>query len=114
MTLMTLFLPIHWAAHGTVATLITFCLPITWETHGTPAARAKGKVTLEKMTIWQPIATAPTDGTQVWLAEPYPGGFHQHAGSCRDGNWYMHDQQTGSSWEVKPTHWYPLPAEPLK
>lgn len=62
---------------------------------------------------WQPISTAPKDGSDVllfwgdsdldisvgrWIA---PKGFIEHW--CKGGNWTPGDD---------PTHWMPLPAAP--
>ena len=54
---------------------------------------------------WQPIATAPKDGTFVLLATP--------KGRIADGNY----QQRYGVWSwpyvvVNPTHWMPLPPAP--
>lgn len=73
---------------------------------------------------WQPIETAPKDGTLVLLFRPSahewgrvaPGKWHanEHAASPRpfwDG-WLKIGAR--SEWrEWQPTHWMPLPAPPL-
>lgn len=68
---------------------------------------------------WQPIETAPKDGTRVLLIG--------HRGAEADiGNWSMHgryDRSTkryGICWGcagiayVNPTHWMPLPPPPVQ
>lgn len=77
-------------------------------------------------TEWQPIETAPKDGTEVLMAVKLRGGIPgkmlvghwQPAGCCiedhppiNDG-WYFWN---GHMFDVasKPTHWMPLPPLPL-
>lgn len=68
---------------------------------------------------WQPMDTAPKDGTPVWLVEDGPpSGLlvpHQIAG------WWRVDKRyaAGGCWEavdrnlvILPTHWQPLPLPP--
>lgn len=63
---------------------------------------------------WQPIATAPRDGTWVWLRAPWPydglqwqthmGSFGQHS----DGDppeWRMHSKDIGWCRQNRPTEW---------
>ncbi len=60
--------------------------------------------------MWQPIETAPKDGTIVLLAGEfdYPGDWRIKIGywSACDDDWYL----CWASW--KPTHWMPLPDAP--
>ena len=70
-------------------------------------------VTVEGKTFvrrdWQPIDTAPKDGTEVLLLVPRrPGRTQVCQGSNITGN------QWWSSWVgvVRPTHWMPLPDAP--
>jgi len=63
---------------------------------------------------WQPIETAPKDGTDVLLAgtgtyDVTVGSFYKatKGPSVCDG-WYYQD---GSS-RIEPTHWMPLPPPP--
>ena len=58
---------------------------------------------------WQPIATAPKDGTEVLLISAFQ---HAHSiylvSSWEDGAWCMPDHL----WRMQPTHWMPLPSPP--
>lgn len=66
------------------------------------------------MTDWQPIETAPKDGTSVLF-------YLRHGGFCF-GGWQEWEDSTGksmSAWQdngegftLDPTHWMPLPAPP--
>ena len=75
------------------------------------------------ITIWQPIETAPKDGTEVLLA--YPKGYvligrYVDKVQMEFGKVIREDQywETGRMWipsfgpEPQPTHWMPLPAAP--
>lgn len=60
--------------------------------------------------LWQPIETAPADGTRVLVYAPPSGGEYpasvQRVDMWRGGGW----------WQMRPaqpyTHWRPLPAGP--
>ena len=61
---------------------------------------------------WRDIATAPKDGTYVWLWWPYWFTMGTR-GMWNHGRWHSEDvisdlvvQESG------PTHWMPLPAPP--
>ncbi len=60
--------------------------------------------------VWQPIETAPKDGTYVLVYEPYQdptiGWFSQ-----RGAGWCMFDDNVDM--QCKPTHWMPLPEKPV-
>lgn len=64
---------------------------------------------------WQPIETAPTDGTNVMIAEDHResrGEAYYDAEECR---WYLANTGRGDypdPHEPFPTHWMPLPAGP--
>ena len=58
---------------------------------------------------WQPIETAPKDGTEVLLCEPLSGGYHFIVVGAF---WRQLDWITGGGRQVDPTHWMPLPAPP--
>lgn len=71
---------------------------------------------------WQPIETAPKDGTQVLLCDgmwgPWVGWWGTHDGA--PDNWWFVDlalpktPDNLNSWVVGhgPTHWMPLPDPP--
>lgn len=62
------------------------------------------------MSDWQPIETAPRDGTLVWLYEPHDmGGFMFAGGVCLEGEWINNLDFNPQM----PTHWMPLPAPPV-
>lgn len=62
------------------------------------------------MTNWQPIETAPKDGTRIWLADAknIVTGFW----SPPFGAWRC-DWGVGTAGD-KPTHWRPLPEAPVQ
>lgn len=77
------------------------------------------------MNKWQPIETAPKDGTPVLLC----GGLTSEDFYCRDGNERYQDRQVvamfiDGQWAIcywdgnwrdgydNPTHWMPLPEHP--
>ncbi len=58
---------------------------------------------------WQPIGTAPKDGTKILIFEAYVGT----AGIMRVSRW--RDDTIPSGWmgaENTPSHWLPLPDPP--
>lgn len=73
---------------------------------------------------WQPIETAPKDGTEVliaggtysdgWNTEiPFRGVSIAYWYRCHDAHWRGDDLQAHDEWrEHKPTHWMPLPPPP--
>lgn len=67
-------------------------------------------------TRWQPIATAPKDGTRVLLAE-YEVSRHWPEDSrwyFWEDHWRLYASGLGEGWgrASNPTHWIPLPAPP--
>jgi hypothetical protein len=61
---------------------------------------------------WQPIETAPKDGTSVLVA-----GRHNYVGQARfvDRDWYEANNDPGDAWGgplMPPSHWMPLPPAP--
>jgi hypothetical protein len=70
---------------------------------------------------WQPIETAPKDGTKVLTFIGAPGGWDMAVSDWRDyifnhngsigpasGHWHVF----GLNYSVEPTHWIPLPEPP--
>jgi hypothetical protein len=55
---------------------------------------------------WQPIATAPKDGTQIWAWDDERGS--NPAMWVESEWWITYDDAT-----IQPTHWMPLPAAPV-
>lgn len=64
--------------------------------------------------VWQPIETAPKDGTSILVAAP--GGVVTEASwSSRDNGWFDAYGLREDPWEgnkLHPTHWMPLPEPP--
>ena len=70
---------------------------------------------------WQPIETAPKDGTEVLLYQPR-GAFKPWKGRIRDwavniGYWHQpgnpeHPGYWMGNRQMRPTHWMPLPEPP--
>lgn len=60
--------------------------------------------------LWQPIETAPRDGTRVLVFAPAAGSEYP-ANTQRVDRWH-----NGGWWQMRPaqpyTHWRPLPAGP--
>jgi hypothetical protein len=72
------------------------------------------------MSEWQPIATAPKDGTPIdlWIS-----GSNRRFADCRFHrgmwqHWWMDCFGSGMDWQSldshKPTHWMPLPTPPTE
>ncbi len=57
---------------------------------------------------WQPISTAPKDGTwiELYLASDHPNVF----GRMRISNWWARDWNSSEEWRGTPTHWRPFAA----
>jgi hypothetical protein len=77
------------------------------------------------MSDWQPIETAPKDGTPVWLWWPSPDseaitgwwseGWYEGDRLVRsDAGWVGNEASSHrlDEWS-QPTHWMPLPAPPI-
>lgn len=66
------------------------------------------------MSEWQPIETAPKDGTYIILARFYGASVEEVVG----GDWNLHPKagEEGlhgfEAWISHATHWMPLPAPP--
>lgn len=70
---------------------------------------------LRKEMEWQPIETAPKDGTNVDLYGTYKG-YKYRITDCRfiplEGYWFAVNSMMGNGFV--PTHWHPLPQPPKK
>jgi hypothetical protein len=85
----------------------------------------------QPLTEWQPIETAPRDGTAVLvMRDIWPGTKSGRAEKCYGHNTYVaewwQDEGDGGEWvcymdrieepvcPIEPTHWMPLPAPPIE
>lgn len=62
---------------------------------------------------WQPIETAPKDGTEILMVQA--DGYLQvgeWAAWMQTPCWVIIDSQAGGVIEAEPTHWMPLPTPP--
>ncbi len=80
---------------------------VRWEDY----ARLKAEV--EQLTTWQPIETAPRDGTAIlgccgWEIEvtAFQKGTERYQ---RKEAWVVANDDEGYAQDFKPTHWLPLP-----
>jgi hypothetical protein len=70
------------------------------------------------MNNWQPIDTAPKDGTKVWVYGCFDGaekGFMATAHYCTQddyGDGWIFVGMNPGTWKYKLTHWQPLPQPP--
>ncbi len=81
------------------------------------------------MTSWQPIETAPKDGTEIlatWSGDLYGGGLYWKYAVVQWGNDMGHGKEKDKEWLLAeigphaiseipsgdPTHWMPLPEPP--
>lgn len=66
--------------------------------------------------FWQPIETAPMDGTEIILFYPHmsdglvTAGYFHVAQDDYESHWYADLVNGGAS---PPTHWRPLPEPPI-
>lgn len=74
------------------------------------------------MTDWQPIETAPKDGTAILAWPIWGGGFYSPEGETQIA-YVMRWEERKSIWveasgeeymQCSPTHWMPLPPAPKK
>ena len=73
------------------------------------------------MSVWQPIETAPRDGTGVIITDVSVLTPVSGAAWFYDGKWWCLEQMyrpypgdDGCPWWGTPTHWMPLPPPPEK
>lgn len=75
---------------------------------------AKTALTAALAAMWQPIETAPKDGTDILVFRPrFDGNYIPQVGQ----DWWMRASYTGDCWaksraDCQPTHWMPLPPAP--
>jgi hypothetical protein len=66
---------------------------------------------------WQPIETAPKDGTRVLISrmDRYADLMYMYVAWCRRKSWIILESAKGTRYSVDtpPTHWMPLPAPPI-
>ena len=73
----------------------------------------------QEPTDWQPIETAPRDGSKVllWLPDPRTldpviiGRWSFDSWWTHDDRW-MNDHSDESEFDIAPTYWQPLPEPP--
>ena len=64
---------------------------------------------------WQPIESAPRDGTDVMAGRPVAFGWTPHPLRSRyiDGRWRAQfGERDWRSYDPQPTHWMPIPPAP--
>ncbi len=68
------------------------------------------------MTDWQPIETAPRDGTKIIAWRPAVGVadtmYYAEYEGLTGGAWHWADDGDAPHVERQPTHWMPLPPPP--
>lgn len=60
---------------------------------------------------WQPIVTAPRDGTRILVFVPTAPKPHQMVGSFAPSGHFL---SWPGRWQYEPTHWAPLLPDPPK
>lgn len=65
---------------------------------------------------WQPIETAPRDGTEVFAVARFDGSYcknryHGHYTKFENEKWVISGTRRQ---KFRPTHWMPIPAPPKK
>ncbi len=62
------------------------------------------------MSAWQPIETAPKDGTPMWLSD----GFFMRVGHWSEGRWADYFLPASGRRDILflPTYWQPVPLSP--
>ena len=59
---------------------------------------------------WNPIETAPKDGTWLLIYESI--GVNTKWSACDIAHWSDDQWANGGDYPVRPTHWMPLPESP--
>ena len=79
-------------------------------TKGTEATQAESAAAWNQRSAWQPIETAPRDGTQIL---GWDGDERRIVWWCEGGRWISDKLQEYHPGEREdPTHWQPLPSPP--
>lgn len=104
---------------GTRAQIEFITALVNWFDENAPLLTSKGydPVTIEAAAAWQPIETAPKDGT--WLLA-IVNGIHPIIGKpfvpsvvhFDDGIWTENDRAGRDDEDWRPTHWMQLPEPP--
>lgn len=69
-----------------------------------------GKTAVEWKNLWQPIETAPMDGTHLLLVT---GGYAKvRIGWFYANSWHWDGDYNGVSYGKRPTHWMQIPTPP--
>lgn len=72
---------------------------------------------LERDAAWQPIETAPKDGTRVWAWFPFTSKAYainwRENVYEQEANWTLDDGENATITFDAPTHWMPLPNAPI-
>jgi hypothetical protein len=78
-----------------------------------PSAVTSMRNTVNVMTEWQPIKTAPKD-RMIWLYSPEQefAGSGQFVGMWYPGGYWMDEDDQRDLVKWPPTHWMPLPEAP--
>lgn len=64
------------------------------------------------MMEWQPIETAPTDGTQILACWKPTEDYHCRVVLWQDGCWLKEGDSDGDLEVSEPSHWMALPEPP--
>ena len=70
------------------------------------------------MSAWQPITTAPRDGTRIlgfvphWPEEERIGVMFLRDGEAWQAWFLIHDEDGEYYYDVEPSHWQPIPGPP--
>jgi hypothetical protein len=100
-----------------VAERINAALILTADFREQPSASVPGEGHGTGVVGWQPIETAPKDGTIIWLGQPNC----LRVGFWASGKEYEHKGSVGGGWRdfnecrdlrFEPTHWQPTPNAP--
>lgn len=73
----------------------------------------RGDATERQRDQWQPIETAPKDGTDILVADSGRQGVEMVSwkGGAKKGGWHTEDGRASYTTDFF-THWQPLPAPP--